>query len=56
MFHTSQFSLLLDDFERRGNTLGVSYFHGRPGTPGMPEFDACFETCGAGTPTSTASR
>ncbi len=44
VFHTSQFSLLLDDFERRGNTLGVSYFHGRPGTPGMPEFDACFET------------
>ena len=36
--------LLLHDFERRGNRLGLAYFHGRPGTPGMPEFDACFET------------
>jgi len=45
IFHLSQFDLLLDgDFERSGNRLGVSYFHGRPGTPGMPEFDACFET------------
>ena len=45
IFHLSQFDLLLDgDFERRGNRLGVSYFHGRPGTPGMPEFDACFAT------------
>ncbi len=45
IFQLSQFDLLLDgDFERRGNRLGVSYFHGRPGTPGMPEFDACFET------------
>ena len=43
-FHLSQFTLLLHDFERRGNNLGLSYFHGRPGTPGMPEFDACFET------------
>jgi glycosyltransferase involved in cell wall biosynthesis len=23
--------------------LGLSYFHGRPGTPGHPEFDAAFE-------------
>lgn len=44
VFHLSQFMLLLDDFERRGNRLGFAYFHGRPGTPGMPEFDACFET------------
>lgn len=44
IFHLSQFTLLLGDFERRGNRLGVSYFHGRPGTPGMPEFDACFAT------------
>ena len=45
IFHLRQFTLLLDgDFERRGNRLGVSYFHGRPGTPGMPEFDACFAT------------
>jgi glycosyltransferase involved in cell wall biosynthesis len=44
VFHLSQFTLLLHDFERGGNRLGFAYFHGRPGTPGMPEFDACFET------------
>jgi glycosyltransferase involved in cell wall biosynthesis len=44
IFHLSQFTLLLHDFEKRGNRLGFAYFHGRPGTPGMPEFDACFET------------
>jgi glycosyltransferase involved in cell wall biosynthesis len=43
IFHLSQFTLLLHDMERRGNRLGVAYFHGRPGTPGMPEFDACYE-------------
>ena len=44
VFHMSQFTLLLGDFEKRGNKLGVAYFHGRPGTPGMPEFDACYTT------------
>jgi glycosyltransferase involved in cell wall biosynthesis len=44
VFHLSQFTLLLDDFERCGNRLGLSYFHGKPGTPGMPEFDTCFAT------------
>lgn len=44
IFHESQFTLLLTDFARRGNNLGLTYFHGRPGTPGFPEFDACFET------------
>ncbi len=43
VFHLSQFTLLLHDFERHGNRLGFAYFHGRPGTPGMPEFDDCFE-------------
>jgi len=43
IFHLSQFTLLQHDFERSGNNLGLSYFHGRPGTPGMPEFDACFD-------------
>ena len=43
IFHLSQFTLLLHDFERAGNNLGFAYFHGRPGTPGMPEFDACFD-------------
>jgi glycosyltransferase involved in cell wall biosynthesis len=44
IFHLSQFTLLLHDFDRSGNHLGLSYFHGRPGTPGMPEFDRCFAT------------
>ena len=44
IFHLSQFTLLLHDFDRRGNRLGFAYFHGRPGTPGMPEFDVCFES------------
>lgn len=44
IFHESQFMLLLHDFEVRGNNIGFAYFHGRPGTPGMPEFDACYET------------
>jgi glycosyltransferase involved in cell wall biosynthesis len=44
IFHESQFTLLLDDFERRGNNLGVAYFHGKPGTDGFPEFDRCYET------------
>ena len=44
VFHLSQFTLLLHDFQRSGNNLGLAYFHGRPGTPGMPEFDACFDT------------
>jgi glycosyltransferase involved in cell wall biosynthesis len=43
IFHQSQFTLLLGEFERRGNNLGLAYFHGRPGTPGMPEFDVVFE-------------
>jgi glycosyltransferase involved in cell wall biosynthesis len=43
IFHLSQFTLLLHEVERRGgNRLGFSYFHGRPGTPGMPEFDECY--------------
>lgn len=43
VFHESQFTLLLHDFQRHGNNLGFAYFHGRPGTPGMPEFDECYE-------------
>jgi glycosyltransferase involved in cell wall biosynthesis len=44
VFHESQFTLLLHPFERHGNRLGFAYFHGRPGTPGFPEFDECYET------------
>ena len=44
VFHASQFALLGQPFERDGNRLGVAYLHGRPGTPGMPEFDTCYDT------------
>ncbi len=44
VFHTSQFTLIGLPFEQAGNRLGVAYLHGRPGTPGMPEFDTCYET------------
>ncbi len=44
VFHESQFTLLLHPFERHGNRLGFAYFHGRPGTPGFPEFDECYDT------------
>jgi glycosyltransferase involved in cell wall biosynthesis len=43
VFHTSQFTLIGLPFERNGNRLGVAYLHGRPGTPGHPEFDTCYE-------------
>jgi glycosyltransferase involved in cell wall biosynthesis len=43
VFHASQFTLLGRDWDVRGNRLGVAYLHGRPGTPGMPEFDTCYE-------------
>ncbi|HEX3455232.1 MAG TPA: glycosyltransferase family 4 protein [Gaiellaceae bacterium] len=44
VFHTSQFTLIGLPFERNGNRLGVAYLHGKPGTPGHPEFDTCYET------------
>ena len=44
VFYASQFSLLGRPWQRRGNRLGVAYLHGRPGTPGVPEFDACYES------------
>ncbi len=42
IFYASQFSLAESELERE-NRLGLAYLHGRPGTPGMPEFDACYE-------------
>ena len=44
IFHASQFTLIGQEFDAAGNRLGVAYLHGRPGTPGMPEFDTCYET------------
>lgn len=43
IFHSSQFTLLGQGWERQGNRLGVAYLHGRPGMQGMPEFDVCYE-------------
>jgi glycosyltransferase involved in cell wall biosynthesis len=43
VFHASQFGLFGSGWRREGNRIGVAYLHGRPGTPGMPEFDVCYE-------------
>ena len=43
IFHTSQFEAILPRWLDSSNALGVAYLHGRPGTPGMPEFDRCFD-------------
>jgi glycosyltransferase involved in cell wall biosynthesis len=41
-FYGSQFTLLGGAWQVPPHRLGVAYFHGRPGTPGMPEFDECY--------------
>jgi glycosyltransferase involved in cell wall biosynthesis len=41
VFHTSQFEAILPRWLDSSHSLGVAYLHGRPGTPGMPEFDHC---------------
>jgi len=43
-FYGSQFTLLTGVWNPPPHRLGVAYFHGLPGTPGMPEFDACYRT------------
>jgi glycosyltransferase involved in cell wall biosynthesis len=42
IFHLSHFSLLRSDFPRTDNRLATAYYHGRPGTPGYPEFDEAY--------------
>lgn len=42
VFLPSQFHAVLPRWLGSSHRLGLSYLHGRPGTPGMPEFDACF--------------
>jgi glycosyltransferase involved in cell wall biosynthesis len=42
-FYGSQFALLREPWAPAPHALGTAYFHGRPGTPGAPEFDECFE-------------
>jgi glycosyltransferase involved in cell wall biosynthesis len=41
-FYGSHFTLLREPFEPPSHRLATTYFHGRPGTPGMPEFDVPF--------------
>jgi glycosyltransferase involved in cell wall biosynthesis len=43
-FFGSQFTLLREPWHRYDHALGTAYFHGRPGTPGMPEFDTAYAT------------
>ena len=39
VFHTSHFAGLDPLWTSSSHALGIAYFHGRPGTPGFPEFD-----------------
>jgi glycosyltransferase involved in cell wall biosynthesis len=41
-FYGSQFTLLREPWQPPPHRLATAYFHGRPGTPGYPEFDECF--------------
>jgi glycosyltransferase involved in cell wall biosynthesis len=43
VFHTSHFSALQPQWVGSSHRLGMAYFHGRPGTPGFPEFDLAHE-------------
>ena len=42
--HTSHFAALDPRWTGSSHRLGMSYFHGRPGTPGFPEFDRAYES------------
>lgn len=42
VFYGSQFTLLREPWRVPRHRLATAYFHGRPGTPGYPEFDVCF--------------
>jgi glycosyltransferase involved in cell wall biosynthesis len=41
-FYGSHFTLLREPWSGSTNALATAYFHGRPGTPGMPEFDDAY--------------
>jgi glycosyltransferase involved in cell wall biosynthesis len=43
VFVTSHFEALAPRWSESSHRLGTAYLHGRPGTPGHPEFDAVFE-------------
>ncbi|MGI8421255.1 MAG: hypothetical protein ACR2MU_03190, partial [Gaiellaceae bacterium] len=42
-FYGSQFALL-EQWRPTSHRVATAYFHGRPGTPGMPEFDTADRT------------
>ena len=42
VFFGSQFALLAEPWRSFPHALATAYFHGRPGTPGMPEFDVAY--------------
>lgn len=42
-FYGSQFALLRQPWKPAPHALATAYFHGLPGTPGEPTFDACYE-------------
>jgi glycosyltransferase involved in cell wall biosynthesis len=43
VFFGSQFTLLCSPWRSLPHAVGTAYFHGRPGTPGTPEFDEAYE-------------
>jgi glycosyltransferase involved in cell wall biosynthesis len=47
VFYGSQFTLLREPWRASPHRLATAYFHGRPGTPGYPEFDECFRLLSA---------
>jgi glycosyltransferase involved in cell wall biosynthesis len=47
VFYGSQFMLLREPWRPSTHRLATAYFHGRPGTPGYPEFDQCFRVLSA---------
>jgi glycosyltransferase involved in cell wall biosynthesis len=44
VFQHNHFNVLQPRWLESSHKLGLSYFHGRPGTPGYPEFDRAYET------------
>ena len=42
-FHASHFEALAPRWRSSSHRLGAAYLHGRPGTPGFPEFDASYD-------------
>jgi len=43
VFHAEHFGALRSRWLESAHRLGLSYFHGRPGTPGYPEFDEAYD-------------